>query len=171
MIIIREELPEDTAAIRVVNEKAFGQPAEADIIDALRERCPDRLSLVAAADNRIVGHILFSPVTVEQGGKELRGMGLAPMAVLPEYQRQGIGSRLVRAGIAVLREDSCPFVIVLGHAEYYPRFGFVPASTHGLLCQWEGVPDDAFMVLVLDETSMTGVSGIARYRDEFDRAM
>jgi len=171
MITIREEQPGDVAAVRLVNEKAFGQPAEADIVDALRERCPDHLSLVATVDDRIVGHILFSPLTVEQEGKKFRGMGLAPMAVPPEYQRQGIGSRLVRAGIAVLREASCPLVIVLGHPGYCPRFGFVPASTHGLVCQWQRVPDDAFMALVLDETFMTGVSGAVRYGDEFGQAM
>ena len=98
-------------------------------------------------------------------------MGLAPMPVLPRFQRQGIGSRLVRAGIATLKKARCPFIIVLGHPEYYPRFGFMPASKRGFTCQWEGVPDDAFMVLILDETSMSGVSGVARYRAEFDQAV
>jgi len=97
-------------------------------------------------------------------------MGLAPMAIAPERQRQGIGSRLIEAGLKVLRQQACPFVIVLGHPEYYPRFGFVPASGHGLACQWEGVPDEAFMVLILDKAFMAGVSGVARYRDEFDEA-
>jgi len=98
-------------------------------------------------------------------------MGLAPMAVVPDRQRQGIGSQLVEAGLKVLRQQACPFVMVLGHPEYYPHFGFVPASRHGLACQWEVVPDDAFMVLILDEASMAGVSGVARYRGEFDEAM
>jgi len=93
------------------------------------------------------------------------------MAVLPERQRQGIGSLLVQAGIDAMRERGCQFVIVVGHAEYYPRFGFVPASKHGLSCQWEGVPDEAFMVLILDESAMVGVSGTAAYREEFDQAM
>ena len=97
-------------------------------------------------------------------------MGLAPMAVLPGFQRQGIGSRLVRAGIAALKKTCWPFIVVLGHPEYYPRFGFVPASKRGLACQWKDVPDDCFMVLILDETSMRGVSGVANYRDEFDQA-
>lgn len=171
MIKIREEPPGNAADIRLVNEKAFGGSTEADIVDALRRSCPERVSLVAAADNKIVGHILFSPVTIESEGKEIRGMGLAPMAILPEYQRQGIGSRLVEAGLAALRDCSCPFVIVLGHPEYYPRFGFEPASRHGITCQWEGVPDDAFMILVLDAAAMSGVSGVARYRAEFDAAM
>lgn len=98
-------------------------------------------------------------------------MGLAPMAVLPERQRQGIGSTLVRAGIDVLWERNCPFIIVLGHSGYYPRFGFVPASRHGLLCQWDGIPDEAFMVLILDDDAMAAASGAARYRREFDQAM
>ena len=98
-------------------------------------------------------------------------MGLAPLAVAPERQRQGIGSLLVRAGIGALRARNCPLVIVLGHPEYYPRFGFVPASRHGLSCQWEGVPDEAFMVLILDEAASASVSGTIRYRDEFDQAM
>jgi len=138
---------------------------------ALRDVCPDVLSLVAESDGEIVGHILFSPVTVEGGSRSRQGMGLAPMAVTPDRQRQGIGSALVTAGLQMLREQGCPFIIVLGHPDFYPRFGFVPAFRHGLRCQWEGVPDAAFMVLVLDEATMAGVRGVARYRDEFDAAM
>jgi putative acetyltransferase len=95
-------------------------------------------------------------------------MGLAPMAVLPGRQRQGIGSQLVRRGLASLRERGCPFVVVVGHPEYYPRFGFEPASKHGILSQWEGIPEAVFMVLVLDAHAMAGASGVARYRDEFN---
>ena len=92
------------------------------------------------------------------------------MAVLPERQRQGIGSELVETGLAELRERDCPFVIVLGHPEYYPRFGFEPASRHGIKCEWE-VPDEAFMILVLDEVRMPEAGGRARYRAEFSEAM
>jgi len=171
MIIVREEKPEDVEGVRIVNERAFGQPQEAEIVDALRNSCPDAMSLVAVERDRIVGHILFSPATIQRSDGEVRGMGLAPMAVLPDYQGQGIGSKLVRAGLEALKESSCPFVIVLGHPKYYPRFGFVPASNHSLQCQWEGVPDEAFMVLILDESVMKDVSGVAWYRSEFDAAM
>jgi putative acetyltransferase len=171
MIVVRREKPEDIEGIRKVNECAFEQPQEAHIVDALRNRCSDILSLVAVEGNRIVGYILFSPATIQTHDGEVGGMGLAPIAVLPDYQGQGIGSKLVRAGLEVLKESSCPFVVVLGHPEYYPRFGFVPASKHGLKCQWEGVPDEAFMTLILDESAMKNVSGIARYRSEFDAAM
>jgi putative acetyltransferase len=167
MAVIRPERPGDSTQIRHVNELAFGQPAEADLVDTLRTTCSEALSLVAEDGGEIVGHILFTPVVVE--GRLVSGMGLAPMAVLPDRQRQGIGSQLVKRGLDHLRERGCPFVVVVGHPEYYPRFGFEPASKHGLACQWEGMPDAAFMVLVLDEHAMEGVSGVARYRDEFNQ--
>jgi putative acetyltransferase len=167
MTDIRLEKPEDASRVRHVNETAFGQPAEADLVDRLREACPDAVSLVARNEG-VVGHILFTPVVVESAGRRVAGMGLAPMAVLPDYQRQGIGSQLVRRGLDMLRERNCPFVVVVGHPEYYPRFGFQPASKHGLVSQWEGIPDEAFMVLVLDSHAMAGISGVARYRDEFN---
>ena len=170
MISIREEKNDDQQGIRAVNEQAFSQPREADIVDKLRKTCPHLLSLVALDENRIVGHILFSPVTIEGKFGIIQGMGLAPMAVIPAYQRQGIGSDLVRTGIAMLRKRACPFVIVLGHPGYYPRFGFEPASRRNIRCQWEGVPDKAFMILVLDDLAMAGVSGTAEYRGEFDGA-
>jgi len=169
--VIRREEPGDAGAVRVVNERAFDGPAEANIVDRLRSACPDALSLVAVVEGQVVGHILFSPATVAGAGGEVRGMGLAPMAVLPGHQRRGIGSELVRAGLEMLRAAGCRFVIVLGHADYYPRFGFERASLHGVLSQWEGVPDDAFMILLLDESLRGGLSGTARYRSEFDEAM
>jgi len=171
MITIRQEEPEDIAAVRAINETAFGRPTEAAIVDSIRAACPDAVSLVALEDDRIVGHIFFSPVLVSSGNESTQGMGLAPMAVLPERQRHGIGSMLVQVGIDAMRKRNCPFIIVLGHPEYYPRFGFISASRHGLSCQWDGIPDEAFMALILDEVSMVSVSGTARYRDEFDEAM
>jgi len=170
-ISIREEQAGDVGAVRKVNESAFGQPEEAGIVDKLRDACDDVLSLVAVGDGKVVGHILFSPATIEGEQGVIQGMGLAPMAVLPEHQRNGIGSKLIGSAVDILRDRQCPFVIVLGHAEYYPRFGFEPASKHGIKSQWEGIPDEAFMLLVLNESAMQGVAGIARYRNEFDEAM
>ena len=171
MIHTRPEKPQDVPSVRVINERAFEQSIEAEIVDKLRMSCPEALSLVAVDDSRVVGHIFFTPATVGSENGTIEGMGLAPMAVLPERQRQGIGSALVEHGLKILRERSCPFIIVVGHPEYYPRFGFEPASKYGLKCQWEGVPDEAFMVLVFDEQALKGISGVARYRDEFDDAM
>jgi len=170
MVRVREELPEDINAIHLVNIRAFGRTQEADVIDKLRRNCSDLLSLVAVRQNEIVGHILFSPAIVETEDRTTRGMGLAPMAVRPEYQRQGIGSELIRAGIAELKSRRCPFVIVLGHPQYYPRFGFERASRHGIRSEWQ-VPDEAFMILILDESETRTISGAAKYRPEFAEAI
>jgi putative acetyltransferase len=162
MITINPEQAGDLQAIREVNRLAFGQGQEGAIVDALRANGAAQLSLVASLDGRIVGHILYSPVQV--GG--VVGAALGPMSVLPECQRQGIGSRLVRAGNQQLVEDRCPFIVVLGHPAFYPRFGFEPASRHGIACAWT-VPDEAFMALIVDTARMKGVGGVARYRPEF----
>lgn len=170
MIEIHEEHPLDITPIRDVHIRAFGQSQEVEIVDQLRQNCNDLLSLVATLENQVVGHILFSPATIESQGRNVSGMALAPMAVLPEYQRQGIGSELVIAGLARLRNNQCPFVLVLGHAEFYPRFGFEPASLYGIRSEWE-VPNEVFMILVLNEVEMKGISGVAKYRQEFDEAL
>jgi putative acetyltransferase len=170
MTAIRIERTQDVSQVRAVNEGAFGQPTEADLVDKLRESCEEYLLLVAE-DDEVVGQIVFTPAVVEGPERRIVGMGLAPLAVAPDRQRQGIGSALTRRGLEILRERGCPFVIVLGHPEYYPRFGFERASAYGLKCQWEGIPDEAFMVLILDAGVMEGVSGVAAYRDEFNEAM
>jgi putative acetyltransferase len=162
MITIRQEQSEDIAAIRDLNRRAFGQEQEGKIIDALRANGGAQLSFVAIDEGRVVGHILYSPLQIGQ----VDGSALGPMAVDPEVQRQGIGTNLVEAGNARLRQDGCPFVVVVGHPEFYPRFGFRPARPLGITCEWE-VPDDVFMILVLDETTMSGVTGKAAYRSEF----
>jgi len=170
-IKIREEIFQDIEAIRAIINQAFSQPQEANIVDKLRANCDGLLSLVALQDEKIIGHILFSPVTIEGSLGILKGMGLAPMALLAQFQRQGVGSELVQAGIESLRKSKCPFIIVLGHPEYYPRFGFERASRYRIKSQWEGVPDQAFMILWLDKTMTNHVSGVAKYRDEFNEAM
>lgn len=164
---IRRERAEDHVAVRDVLIEAFGQPDEADLVEALRQGCDDLVSLVATDVDRIVGHILFTPAIIETTGGCMVGMGLAPMAVRPEHQRQGLGQRLVREGIEALKRRQCPFVVVLGHPDYYPRFGFQPASRFGVVCPWE-VPDEAFLILLLDDARMADVKGVARYRPEFD---
>ena len=161
-IDIRDEQPGDVAAIRDVNRRAFGQDQEGDIVDALRSNGAALLSLVATLDGLVVAHIMYSPLSV--GG--LTGAGLGPMAVHPDHQRHGIGSRLVRAGNEKLTNAGCPFIAVLGHPSFYPRFGFRPASAFGVSCEWD-VPDEVFMLLVLDPAKMQGVSGLATYRPEF----
>jgi putative acetyltransferase len=171
MIAIAEEDAKDVDGIREVNLKAFGQPAEANIVEKLRINCTGLLSLVALDGEAVVGHILFSPAKIEGLGRTVEGMGLAPLAVLPERQGQGIGSLLVWRGIEMLRKQGWPFLIVLGHPEYYPRFGFEPASLHGIASQWDGVLHEAFMILILDRAAMKGASGVAIYRQEFDEAL
>ena len=170
MITIRQEQPQDLKTIREVNRRAFAQTQEADLVDKLRQNYHNLLSLVAVIQNEVVGHILFTPVTIESAARTVRGMGLAPMAVLPEYQRQGIGSKLVRSGIEQLKKRQCPFIIVLGHAEYYPQFDFEPASRYGIRSEWQ-VEDGVFMILPLNESEMQGISGVARYSPEFAEAM
>jgi putative acetyltransferase len=171
MITIERERAEDACAVGVVSFKAFGKPAEAEIVERLRDCCPGLLSQVAMDGDDVVGHILFSPARVKWQAGTLKGMGLGPLAVLPERQRLGIGSLLVRLGIELLSNQGCSFVIILGHPDYYPRFGFERASLHGVAGPWDGVPEEAFMVLILDPAAMKGVFGVTRYRDEFDEAI
>jgi len=163
LIEIREERADDVAAVRNMNRRAFGQDQESNIVDALRANGAALLSLVATLDDRVVGHIMYSPLTI---GGNVTGAALGPMAVLPEHQRQGIGSKLVKVGNQKLKDAGYPFIIVVGHADYYPRFGFKRANEHGITCEWD-LPDDVFMLLVLDQAKMESVSGLATYRHEF----
>lgn len=163
-VVIREESPADASAVRDVNERAFGTPLEAGIVEALRGS-DGSISLVATSADRVVGHILFTPVTVDSSAG-VRVAGLAPMAVLPEHQRAGIGSRLVRAGLDACRRGGYGAVVVLGHPAYYPRFGFTRADAHGLSCEFP-VPPEAFMVLGLQPEVLARLSGTVRYRPEF----
>ena len=169
MIEIRKETEKDEESIRRLYETAFDQEAEAYLIEKLRASCGQYLSFVALNKERVVGHILFTPVTLEDNSQH--GMGLAPMAVSPEYQRRGVGSLLVRHGLDFLREVECPFVVVLGHPEYYPRFGFERASRYAVESQWRDVPDEAFMILPFDREAFTKGGGVARYRQEFDEVI
>jgi putative acetyltransferase len=162
---IRLERPADVAAIHAINGAAFETSAEADLVDALRVRAAPIISLVADHDGSIVGHILFSPVSLT-GHDELKIMGLAPMAVVPGQQRRGIGSALVREGLEHCRALGSGAVVVLGHPEFYPRFGFVPALRFGITSEYD-VPDEAFMALELEIGVLEGKPGTVRYHPTF----
>jgi len=165
VITIRAERPGDEAGVRRVNLAAFETAMEADLVDALRAGARSYVAFVAVDGDEIVGHVAFTPVTVD--GAEVRAMGLAPLAVLPARQGQGIGSRLTRAGLEHLRGDGCSFVVLVGHASYYPRFGFVPASRLALTCPWPDVSDDVWLVAVLDPRALPGSGGDVRFEGAF----
>jgi putative acetyltransferase len=162
---IRAELQNDVDAVRELNRAAFNGPDEARIVDALRGAVTPLVSLVAEAQDAVVGHILFSPVSLASAALPLV-MGLAPMAVLPGHQRAGIGTALVHAGLDACRTIGAVAVVVLGHPTYYPRFGFVPASRFGLSCEYD-VPDEVFMALELQDGALVGRAGVVRYHRAF----
>jgi putative acetyltransferase len=155
--------PDDLEAIRLVNRAAFDGERETSAFDEFRANRDDIISLVATDAETVVGHVLFSPVTLKRANRMVPGMGLGQLAVLPGYQRQGIGSRLAEIGLEKLRAADCPFVIVVGHAGYYPRFGFEIASRHGIECQWKGIPDENFMVVFLDADRQPELTGKAYF--------
>jgi putative acetyltransferase len=165
MRVIRSERPEDIPAIHHVNRVAFETAMEADLVDVLRQQAQPIVSLVAIEGDAVVGHILFSPVTLSSH-PEIPIMGLAPMAIVPPRQRQGIGSELVHAGLEECRRLGSAAVVVLGHAAYYPRFGFAPASSFGVVSEYD-VPDDVFMALELETAVLHRKSGTIRYHPAF----
>lgn len=166
-MIIRREEPQDIAAIRTVNEQAFGGSGEANAIDALRARGASTLSLVAVINDRVVGHLFFSPATFEASDRSWPALGLAPLSVLPDYQRQGIGTALMHAGLEECRRLGHERVIVLGHPTYYPRFGFMAAKPHGIDNEYHA-PEEAFMILELRPGAFDGVTGLAKYQPEWN---
>ena len=168
MIEVREETPSDLPAIRYVNEQAFGGPEEARLVDMLRASGKVVVSLVAVHQDRIVGHVLFSPVTVSQAPDNFRAVGLAPMSVLPEFQNRGIGSRLVRDGLDACKRLGYDAVVVLGHTHYYPRFGFTRAADYGLDNEYQAL--DEFMVLELNQGVLKTIRGLVQYSPEFGGA-
>ena len=167
MITVRHEQPEDIAVIHQVVQQAFGQPAEADLVDTLRRNGKAIFSLVAEDNGRVIGHILFSEVVIEAAAGQWKGIGLAPLAVSPERQNEGIGSLLTEQGLKLCRQAGHPFVVVLGHPEYYPRFGFVSASRFGIKSEYE-VRDEVFMIIELREGSLAGFAGVVKYQPEFN---
>jgi putative acetyltransferase len=162
----RSERLGDEPAIRHVNEQAFAGPDEANMVDSLRKRDAFILSMVATDNDQVVAHVLFTEAIVTEADSQFKALGLGPMAVLPSYQRRGIGSELLRSGLAECRQLGYDAVVVIGHPEYYPKFGFVPAKLRGLRCEFN-VPDDAFMVLELKENALAGLTGLVKYQPEF----
>ncbi len=171
IVTIREESKNDFSAIKQTNDKAFGQSKEGKVIDKIRKSDSQMLSLVAEINNTIVGHIFYSTAEIMHNDESIVGMGLAPIAVLPEYQKQGIGKRLINESLNIIKAQSVPFIIVLGHEDYYPKFGFEIASKYGIKCQWDDVPDEAFMIMILDKEKMSDIRGVAKYKDEWNEAM
>jgi putative acetyltransferase len=166
MVSIRPEQPADIPAIREINEAVFGQPAEADLVDALRAAGKVTLSLVALEDQEIVGYILFTPAVIETPRGNLPALGLAPLAVTPLLQRRGIGSQLMRTGIEQCRKLGHERLVVVGHPEYYRRFDFVRANKYGLRCEYD-VPVENFMALELKPDAFANCAGLVRYAPEF----
>lgn len=171
-MMIRAETPADHDAVREITRAAFGREPEAKLVDLARAKLGDTaISLVAEqAGNGLGGHILLSPATIERtdGREPAQGMALGPVSVDPAVQRTGIGSALCRSALSCAQARGAPFVIVLGHPAYYPRFGFVPAAPLGIACPYEGIPDGAFMIARLDRAKMNGITGTARFDPLFE---
>ena len=162
---IRQETTADIPGIRLVEEQAFQRLAEANLVDLCRQHGKVSLSLVAVCAGRVTGHILFTPVTLEPRDDTLRGLGLGPVAVLPEWQRTGIGSRLMCAGLEICQAQGYDFIVLLGDPHYYSRFGFTPARGFGLSSDYGD--GDEFQVLELRPGALTGVFGKVKYVPEF----
>lgn len=163
--IVRPETSVDHAAVREVNRLAFGGGAEARLVDALRDRGYARVSLVAEEGDQIVGHILFSDLPIVTPGGTVPALSLAPMAVIPSHQRRGIGSSLVREGLRACRVAGHRIVIVLGHPEFYPRFGFSAKLAEPLRCPYSG---PAFMAVELVPDALRAIEGEVRYPPPFE---
>ena len=162
-VSVRVETPADFAPVRAAVREAFGQVDEADLVERLHGDDEVVASLVAEIDNAIVGHILFSRLPIVVGEREIAGAALAPVAVLPRFQWQGIGSALIRCGLRRCAESGCEAVVVLGHPGYYPRFGFSAALAQRLDAPFSGA---AFMALELVPGALAG-GGTVRYAAAF----
>lgn len=169
MFEILPERPADIEAVYTVNVAAFPAVAEAQLVDALRlDGVVPFISLVCVAGDRAIGHILFTPVAVKSAEGDWDAMALGPMAVLPEFQRRGAGSMLVRQGLQECRDTGYDVVFVLGHKEYYPRFGFVPTRPLGITCEFE-VSEPYFMVAELANGSLAKRTGVVHYHPLFGK--
>lgn len=165
-VITRAEAPEDYQTVGYIITAAFGRGDEADLVDALRRRNAVLCSLVAIVEGQTVGHILFTPATIESPGKTIEVAALGPLAVMPAFQRRGIGTALTMSGLEHCRAMGYGIAIVLGHPDYYPRFGFRPSHLCGI--RWEHeAPPEAFMVAELIPGALEGIKGVASYQPEF----
>ncbi|MGB1252830.1 MAG: GNAT family N-acetyltransferase [Candidatus Promineifilaceae bacterium] len=167
MFSIRPETPADITQIRQVTLDAFRQVGEANLVDALRTNGTALFSLVATQAERVVGHIMVSPVTIVDGDETWTAVAIAPVAVTPQLQKMGVGSQLVPAALDACRKAGHPLVFLLGHPSYYPRFGFVPAQPHGIKLPFE-VSVAAFMVIELQAGALQNKRGMLHYAPEFD---
>jgi putative acetyltransferase len=156
--------PRELAAIHSINEAAFGRLDEADLVDNLRGDGVVLASLVAELNQRVVGHILFTRMSIETAGGSIPAVALAPLAVAPEHQRQGIGGQLIRHGLDLLRSKGERIVIVVGHPRYYPRFGFSSEKARAIESPF---PREAFMAMELSSGALEGVRGQVRYPAAF----
>lgn len=163
---IRAEKTQDIPKINVINTASFSSDGEARLVDVLREKGVPLISLVAEDDDGLCGHILFSPVTIrgENPGKRLAGLG--PMAVHPDHRKKGVGKLLVEEGCKQCQKAGYDAVVVLGEAEYYARFGFVPSVAYGIVSSYD-VPDDIFMIKELKKGGLKGVQGTVSYHELF----
>ena len=161
---IRAEREQDTPAVRRVLEAAFPTAAEADLVERLRRGSKSVIALAAEDEGEVVGHIVFSPLALEPLAGAI-GLGLGPIAVLPDHEKHGVGRRLVQNGLAACHAWGAGFVTVLGDPEYYGRFGFEPASEHGLLNEFGAGPH--FMVFPLKKNGLPPRGTLIRYAPEF----
>ena len=168
LVLVRREAPADFSAVETLLERAFGRPDEASLVRRIRDADPRVISLVATTGDQIVGHILFSPVSIEAHHHHTLLMGLGPMAVEPPQQRQGIGSALAREGLEASRAAGASLVFVLGHAQYYPRFGFQPAAPYGFHYKTSEF-DPHFMLIELVPGAASSRGGMVSYMPEFDQ--
>jgi len=166
-MLIRTEEQTDVEAVRRLNKSAFEGLAEAGLVDGLRKNAEPVISLVAEDNGEIVGHIMFSPVAHSMDA-DLSLMGLAPMAVSPDRQKEGIGSALIEAGLERCSAMEVVAVVVLGHPNYYPRFGFLPSSKYGIASEYD-VPEEVFLVIELQEGALYDKPGRVHYHREFSK--
>ncbi len=168
-IQIRPEHKNDISAISMINDMAFGQENEGNLVVKLRKNRNfiKDLSLVACMGNEIIGHILFTKISIKNDTEEFESLALAPMSVIPEFQDLGIGSQLIQKGLLKATKLGYKSVIVIGHENYYPKFKFTPANQFQITCPFE-IPDANFMAIELQKGSLVNISGCVEYPKEFN---